>query len=145
MPAPSVAHQWLLVWAIRKMMADGFIPLAWDGALPHFQRSAAYRTPNLSNLRPDAFGALPESQTVALCEAKTWDDIDTDHTRMQLCAFASFLRRDLCDSKLYISIPRSSAVILDKVLAQVGLAGGTGIRRVHVPDCLLPEVQHARR
>lgn len=143
MSQPSNAHQWLVVWAVRKMTNDGFVPLAWDGALPHFQSAVLGRSPQFMNLRPDAVGVDPRSKRTAFCEAKTWNDIETRHTQQQLQAFSSLSSRtDKGPSRLYIAIPRSAAPALDRVLAKIGLAGDPNVTRLHIPDCLL-EVRHA--
>jgi hypothetical protein len=143
MAEPSNAHQWLVVWAIRKMTYDGFVPLAWDGALPHFPSAMLGRSPELRNLRPDAVGVDPQSEKAAFCEAKTWNDIETSHTRQQLKLFSSLSSiENSAPCRLYIAVPRSAAPALDRVLVQTGLAGNRNITRLHVPDSLL-EVCHA--
>jgi len=137
----SAAHQWLLVWASRRMEADGFAVSGFDGQARHGGRWNTMPAPfTLAGLRPDAWGVRGDDALLAFAEAKTADDIDNDHTRRQLAAFARARvgageGRRRCP--LYIAIPRSATHLLDRALARIGLAGATNIVRIHVPDILL--------
>jgi len=129
------------MWAIRKMQADGFIPMAYDGNIPQFdcERRLSY-PPNLGSLRPDAIAFSPAMGIFAFGEAKTEDDLDSDHTRQQFrryaaIAFDSFLSR----SAIYVATPRSAEMALDRLLRDVGLIGTRHVRRLHIPDCLIEE------
>ena len=134
---PSAAHQTLLLWAARKMTRDGFRLAGYDGVSA---QGGVWNDldapPTLGGVRPDAWGY--DGEHVALAEAKTVRDIDTDHTRIQLLAFVRLRTRagrPAC--RLYLAIPRSAAPALDRVLAELGLAGAASIVRLHVPDILL--------
>lgn len=140
---PSPAHQSLLLWLIRKMAADGFVVAGCDGLVP---QGGVWNTlpipPYLAGVRPDAWGFAPASGTVAVGEAKTWTDIDTSHTRKQLCVLGRLVQRD--DGRrchLYFAVPRSAASNLDRVLAQVGLLGARHLVRLHIPDCFVTETR----
>jgi hypothetical protein len=137
----STEHQWLLLWAIRKMKRDGFLPTACDGRMPQGGLWNQLRpSSKVGPFRPDAWGLSTDRRDLALCEAKTVDDIDTAHTRAQLSAFAALIRRRGRGGKLYIAIPRSGGRCLDRVLESLHLAGAPFVVRLHVPDCLLSEV-----
>jgi hypothetical protein len=139
----SVAHQWLLVWASRRMEADGFAVAGFDGEAPQGGRWNAMPAPfALAGLRPDAWGVRDDDALLAFAEAKTADDIDNAHTRKQFAAFARACVGAGGESRrcpLYVAIPRSAAHLLDRVLARIGLAGASNIIRIHVPDILLED------
>jgi hypothetical protein len=136
---PSAAHQTLLLWAARKMARDGFRLAGYDGAsVQGGAWNALGAPPSLGGVRSDAWGY--DGVRVALAEAKTADDIDTRHTRLQLMAFARLRARATgAPCRLYIAVPRSAAAALDRVLAESGLAGAADIVRLHIPDILLKE------
>lgn len=137
---PSAVHQTLLIWAGRKMACDGFDIAAYEGTSRQAGCwNALGAPPTLAGVRPDAWGY--DGVRVALAEAKTAADIDTAHTRVQLCAFTRLrARAGGATCRLYLAIPRSAAPALDRVLAELGLVGAPEIVRLHIPDILLEEV-----
>lgn len=143
----SAAHQWLLVWASRRMESDGFVVSGFDGRARQGGRWNAMPAPfALAGLRPDAWGVRANDALMAFAEAKTADDIDNAHTRKQLAAFAGARVTAEGESRrcpLYIAIPRSAAHLLDRVLARIGLAGASNVIRIHVPDILLEDGQES--
>lgn len=81
---------------------------------------------------------------IAFGEAKTFDDIDTGHTRRQLEVLGKTYMKGLSTPcPLYMGIPRSAAYELDRVLIDAGLLGAKHIVRIHVPDILLKDTDHA--
>lgn len=141
MGRPSTAHQTLVMWAVRKMQADGFVPVACDGIVPQFdcQRLLHY-PPNLRGLRPDAIAFSPQLSKFAFAEAKTEDDLGSEHTKLQLRRYAALIGENgLQTSCVYISIPRSASMALDRLLRDVGLLTAKQIRRLNIPDCLIAD------
>ena len=142
----SDIHQSLLQWAIRKMTFDGFLMIGCDGSVPQggdWNRLPA--PPEIARLRPDACGVDPDTGHFAFGEAKTFSDIDTEHTRRQLRTFARLVHRaDGATCRLYVAIPRSAARILDRVLVGTGLFGARNVVRLHIPDCLVGETKHGQ-
>ncbi len=138
---PSTVHQSLLLWALRKMTADGFAVIAKDGNVPNgglWNQLAP--PPLLQHFRPDACALDRATGRFALGEAKTAEDITTPHTKNQLQVFANMTHRsdhDRC--RLYLAIPRSAITTLARVLGQVGLLGAPHVVRLHIPDCLIAE------
>src|ERR1700730_5294044 len=120
---PSNAHQSLLLWIARKMTRDGFLVAACEGSIP--QGGLLNKLPppfELAGVRPDACGIAPTTGEFAFGEAKTYQDIDTVHTRKQLGVFGRLKHRNgrtMC--RLYVAVPRSAAHVLDRVLGEVGL------------------------
>jgi hypothetical protein len=139
---PSSVHQWLLLWLVRKMTADGFFVTACDGQLPQgglwndLPASIA-----AGGVRPDAWAVAPNTGAIAFAEAKTHVDIVNAHTRTQLRTIGRFVLSS-SDSRLYVAVPRSAAPILDRVIHDAGLSGTRQLVRVHVPDCLLEDDRH---
>jgi hypothetical protein len=139
MPIPSATHQALVMWALRKMQADGFVPVAYDGKLSQFdcQRRLQY-PPIVSGVRPDVFAFSPSNGVFAFGEAKTVNDIESPHTKQQLLSYARMTGRTCGDqAALYIVVPRSGSRALDRVLEEVGLIAAKQVRRMHVPDCFV--------
>jgi hypothetical protein len=134
---PSTEHQWLVLWLARMMERDGYRVTAYDGPTPQGGlRNAARRPRQIGHYRPDLLGVKAPTE-MAIGEAKSLDDIDTPHTRLQLAAFGG-CKSDLSrPGALYIAIPRSGVWQLDRVLQTLHLVGASHIRRVHVPDCLI--------
>lgn len=121
------------------MCADGFLL----GGFEAYARQAgvwnALPPPfDLRGVRPDAWGVRTEDLLFAFAEAKTADDIDTKHTRAQLRIFGFIrMRRTVHRCPLYVSVPRSAASKLDRVLADLGLIGAKHVIRLHIPDALI--------
>lgn len=136
---PSHAHQTLLLWCARKMVADGFAVTRLDGYIDQFAAFGGLQRPSsVYGVRADACGVHRREGLVGFAEAKTASDVDNAHTRAQLRVLGFARMRDsavLCP--LYLAIPRSSAYALDRVLIDVDLIGKSHIRRIHVPDILL--------
>jgi len=143
---PSNPHQSLLLWIARKMTADGFLVAACDGSMPQGGLWNALPTPpELSGVRPYACGIAPSTGDFAFGEAKTYQDIDTPHTRKQLRVFGRLVHHEgRMACRLYIAVPRSAAGVLDRVLCQVGLQGARHVVRLHIPDCLVTDNRNDR-
>jgi len=126
------------------MTADGFLVTTCDGPMPQGGVwNLLPQTPNFAGARPDACGIAPITGEFALGEAKACQDIDTSHTRSQLRVFATVLRRNASPAcRLYIAVPRSAALTLDRVLCQVGLQGAREVVPLCVPDCFLTNNTH---
>ena len=139
MPNPSTTHQSLVLWAVRKMQADGYVPIACDGKVTQLDcERKLHAPPTFASFRPDACGVSPTTGAFAFGEAKTPQDIDTVHTRRQLCVFSSISEKKSGEAcRLYLAIPRSGAHVLDRVLAELGLIGAANIKSVYIPDCFL--------
>jgi len=139
---PSSTHQALLLWAARKMARDGFAIAGYEGESPQGGIwNLLPPPPTVGRVRPDAWGCDRTGARIAFAEAKTAADIDTDHTREQLRAFARVRSGPTgTTAVLYLAIPRSAAPALDRVLAELGLVGARELVRVHVPDILLEDV-----
>jgi len=144
---PSIDHQWLVVWAIRKMERDGFRAAAFDGDLPQCDFNSRLPTPfTLSGCRADAWGYSDRQSLIAFVEAKRTVDINRAHTRRQLLILGNArMRGSSVRCPLYLAIPRSAAYELDRVLIDTRLIGARHVIRVHVPDALLEENQYAAR
>jgi hypothetical protein len=137
---PSSAHQTLLLWLVRKMSADGFCVAACDGTMP---RGGAWSglprpLPTLG-VRPDAYAVSPNNGAFAFAEAKTEDDIIKEHTRRQLRNLGQIVMNGGARCRLYVAVPRSAALVLDRVIHESGLTGTHQLVRMHVPDCLVEE------
>src|SRR5262245_47786966 len=77
-PVPSITHQWLLVWAARRMTKDGFVVSGFDGRAPRGEEWSSLPRPFLhQGVRADAWGQHARDQLIAFGEAKTFGDIDT--------------------------------------------------------------------
>lgn len=136
---PSDVHQNLLLWAVRKMTADGYVPVACDGAIPRGGILNALPSPrHTGRYRPDTYGIHTRSGALTFGEAKTSADIATEHTARQLAMFGRLFdqtQQDWC--KLYISVPRSATSLLDRTLAKAGLLGRKNIFCMYIPDCMV--------
>jgi hypothetical protein len=137
----SSSHQALVLWILRKMVADGFVPSGCDGSVPQGGLWKSLPRPLVfAGVRPDAFGVATSTGEYAIGEAKTAMDIDTLHTRKQLTVFGRIrAEHGKSPCRLYLAVPRSSAPTLDRVLSDVGLATAKHVVRLHIPDCFLTE------
>ena len=82
---PSSAHQWLVLWVARKMAADGYTIAGYDG--PTAQGGLWNRLPipfEIASVSPDVFGICKQSARIVVGEAKTAEDVFTQHTVQQL-------------------------------------------------------------
>lgn len=135
----SAVHQSLLLWAARKMTADGYILGGFEATASQAGFWNALPPPfTLHGARPDTWGIRPNNSTIAFGEAKTAHDIDTAHTRTQLRVFAfARMRGTRRRCPLYMAVPLSCIYALDRVLTDLGLVDARHVNRVHVPDALL--------
>ena len=136
---PSPAHQWLLLWAARRMEADGFVLGGFEGPATQGGLRNALPLPfSLRGTRPDAWGLHQKHPLIGFAEAKTVRDVDTQHTRRQLRVFgATKMKNSGNRCPLYIAVPQSAAYALDKVLIDIGLLRAANVVRLHIPDILL--------
>lgn len=135
---PSRAHQTLLLWGVRRMLADGFQIKGFDGASDAVVEFSQLAAPfQLHGVRADALGFHDERGMFAFAEAKTASDINNKHTRAQLRVLGRVRVRGGSLCPLYLAVPRSCAYALDKVLIETGLIGARHVFRIHVPEALL--------
>jgi hypothetical protein len=143
--AVGLTHQALLLWAARRMQADGYVVAGFDGTAPQGGNWNLLHAPfKLGRHRPDAWGATPDGALVAFAEAKTAADILNRHTLEQLRIFGAVRMKTgskLC--ALYVAVPREQAVKLDVALNRAGLLSAAHVIRMHVPEALLREGRHA--
>ena len=144
---PSSVHQWLLTWAARQMVKDGFVVCGFDGIAPRGEEWSSLPTPfTFKGVRADAWGKRDSDQMIAFGEAKTFNDIDTSHTRRQLKLLGNTrMKYSKNPCPLYVAVPRSAAYELDRVLIDIGLLRARNLVRLHVPDIFVEEVSDAAR
>jgi hypothetical protein len=144
---PSSTHQWLVIWAARRMTRDGFVVSGFDGRAPRGEEWSSLPSPFVfQGVRADAWGQRTLDQKLAFGEAKTFSDVDTDHTRRQLDVLGKTrMKKAKAYCPLYIAVPRSAVYELDRVLIDVGLLRAKNVVRLHIPDILVEEVAHGSR
>lgn len=139
MTLPSSAHQRLVLWLARKMVADGYSIAGYEG--PTEQGGLWNLLPppfGIAGVRPDVFAIRAGGTWMAFGEAKTAEDVFTEHTLRQLRVFGHLQdHRNGEHCALYIAVPRSAAWALDRALNSVGLLNANYLLRLHIPDCLL--------
>jgi len=135
----STSHRLLVLWIARLMSRDGLRVTCFDG--PADQGGIFNELPApfaARGQKPDVWAIDVSGGLAAAGEAKTSQDIGNVHTIAQFQAFARIPGANgqgYCP--LYIAVPRSGVIQLDRVLSLAGLAGSKNIRRLHVPDVLL--------
>lgn len=141
----GLAHQTLLLWAARRMHADGYVVAGFDGTAPQGGNWNLLRAPfKLGGYRPDAWGVTPDSALLAFAEAKTAADILNRHTLEQLRIFGAVkMKSGSNPCALYVAVPREQASKLDAALNAAGLLNAAHIIRMHVPEALLRDGRHA--
>ncbi|MFB6418558.1 hypothetical protein [Bradyrhizobium tunisiense] len=134
----GIEHQALLLWATRRMSADGFGVVAFDGIAGQAGRWNDLPTPfPLHGRRPDAVG-LDAGGSLAFCEAKIGNDILCRRTREQFEIFGRLkMRGSSVICPLYVAVPREQAPLLDQALVRAGIAGARNIVRMHIPEILI--------
>ena len=144
---PSIAHQHLLLWIARRMTRDGLVLTGFDGPAPY--AGAWNRLPppfSIAGVRCDASAVVPETDEIAVGEAKTADDLASKHSHRQLRVFGGLVdKRSGAFCRLYIAVPRSAAYELDRALIATGLIGARHLIRLHIPDVMLEESTHVAR
>lgn len=142
---PGRQHQALLLWAVRRMTADGFVVAGFDGVADRGGSFNALPTPfSLAGRRPDAWAAKDGGRLIAFAEAKSAGDILSRRTLSQLRTFGAVRMKDgasLCP--LYVAVPREAAPMLDEALRSAGLISARNVIRIHVPEVLLTETGRA--
>jgi hypothetical protein len=129
------------------MTRDGVVLTGFDGPAPY--AGAWNRLPrpfSIAGLRCDASGLVVETDEIVVGEAKTTDDLATEHSHRQLRVFGGLVdRRSGTFCRLYVAVPRSAAYELDRALIATGLIGAPHVIRLHIPDVLLEESVHVSR
>jgi hypothetical protein len=143
--AVGTIHQILLLWAARRMIADGFVIAGFDGYVERGGHLNALPKPFLlRGRRPDAWGATSDGSLVAFAEAKSADDVLSQRTMMQLRIFGAVrMKNGSLPCPLYIAVPREAAPALDKALKAATLLSAGNVIRLHVPEALLRGASHA--
>ena len=137
-------HQTLLLWAARRMTADGFVVAGFDGAADRGGRFNGLPTPFvLRGRRPDAWGSGEDGSLMAFAEAKSAGDIVGNRTVDQLRTFGAVRMKNGLSCPLYVAVPREAAPKLDWALRAAGLASTRNVIRLHVPEILLTEAGRA--
>ena len=138
---PSNTHQWLLLWVARKMTVDGFQLGGYEGPTPQGGVWNTLPIPfEIAGVRPDAWGVVPATGELAVGEAKTATDLASEHTQKQLRVLGNLLqRRQKTFCRLYLAVPRSAAMALDRALTRAALIGDNRVVRLHIPDCMVTE------
>jgi len=114
--------QTLLLWAARRMTADGFLVAGFDGTAEHGGRFNALPAPFvLRGRRPDAWGADEGASLIAFAEAKSAGDILAGRTVDQFRTFGSVRTRSGLTCPLYVAIRARRAPKLDTALRAAGL------------------------
>jgi hypothetical protein len=136
---PSTTHQWLVLWAARKMTADGYIVSGCDGRTPQGGLWNALASPFvIAGVRPDLWAVSPTSGRIAIGEAKTPNDIVNGHTRHQLSVFARLLQtKDNSLCRVYLAVPRSAATLLNRMLRGLNMEKDEHVVCIYVPDCFV--------
>ena len=116
--APSPEHQKLVGHLIKWISTEGF-----EIECANYDDYQACTV--VEKYIPDAKGYRSNIELRCFGESKTADDIDNDHTKEQ---FKEFSRRIMTSGKskdehcpFYITIPKGSETILQKVLKETGL------------------------
>jgi hypothetical protein len=121
------------------MTADGLKVAAFDGPSQQggvFNELA--QPAAIGAVKPDVLGLDEKGEIAAIGEAKTAADVFNRHTIRQLKIFGHLRRRRSRDRiRLYVAVPRSATMTLDKTLVFADLAGAENVRRLHVPDVML--------
>jgi len=121
------------------MVADGYSIAGYEG--PTEQGGLWNLLPppfGIAGVRPDVFAIRAGGTWMAFGEAKTAEDVFTEHTLRQLRVFGHLQdHRNGEHCALYIAVPRSAAWALDRALNSVGLLNANYLLRLHIPDCLL--------
>jgi hypothetical protein len=144
---PSTAHQTLLLWIARKMVSDGFRLTGYDGPTPYGGAWNLLPPPfEIAGVRCDACGLASDTWEIGVGEAKTSDDLASEHTKRQLRVFGHLVHKESgAPCRLYIAVPRSAVYALDHALIKTNLIGARHIIRLHIPDAMLEEPTHVAR
>ena len=129
------------------MTRDGLVLTGFDGPAPYAGTWNRLPPPfSIAGVRCDASGLAPETDEIAVGEAKTAGDLATKHTLRQLRVFGSLVdKRSGALCRLYIAVPQSAVYELDRALIASGLIGARHVIRLHIADVLLQESTHVPR
>ena len=129
------------------MTRDGIVLTGFEGPAPYAGAWNQLPPPfSIAGVRCDASGVVPETDEIAMGEAKTSDDLATEHSHRQLRVLGGLVdKRSRAPCRLYIAVPRSAAYELDRALIATGLISARHVIRLHIPDVLLEESAHVAR
>jgi hypothetical protein len=121
------------------MCADGLKVAAFDGPSDQGGIFNELDEPiGVRGVKPDVWGLDERGELAAVGEAKTAQDIFNRHTIGQLKVFGHLRRRHSANClTLYVAVPRSATLDLDRALVFAHLAGAPHVRRLHIPDVML--------
>jgi len=121
------------------MSSDGLKVAAFDGPSQQGGLFNGLAEPVvIAGVKPDVLGLDETGEIAAIGEAKTASDVFNGHTIRQLKVFGH-LRRPGSKGRirLYVAVPRSATMDLDKTLVFANLGGARNVRRLHIPDVML--------
>lgn len=126
------------------MVKDGFVVSGFDGRTPRGEEWDALPSPfEIYGVRPDAWGQREHDRMIAFAEAKTFQDVDTAHTRRQLEVLGKVrMKGTKAGCPIYIAVPRSAVYKLDCALIDVGLLRAKNLVRLHIPDVFVEDPSH---
>jgi hypothetical protein len=82
-------------------------------------RPAASRPPRIAGYVPDVYAADVPTTQVIIGEAKTLDDLETEHARRQLWAFLEFLEQQKCGT-LIVAVPWQARATAHNMTKRMG-------------------------
>ena len=106
--------QALIVYAEREFGSFAQVAVLHDAIRP----LGGERPPRIEGHVPDVFVTDVPTTMTLIGEAKTQRDIDTDHSRQQICAFLSYLSKTP-QGIFVLSVPFGAGAMARRVLAQL--------------------------
>lgn len=130
----SKIHQFILSLIVRKMKLEGYEIIAYDGDYSKIENMALKIPFKIMRHRPDIIGISLDKSKICIGEAKTDSDLRSDRTKEEFVDFASIGDTIGKSIKLIIGIPKSSNLLLFKIINELKLQNKNNIEYIIVPE-----------
>lgn len=132
----SKLHQFIMSLIVRKMKLEGYEIIAYDGDYTQIENMDLKIPFRIMRHRPDIIGISYDKSNICIGEAKTSSDLHSERTKEEILDYSS-IRVDIDRSvKLIIGIPKSSNLLLLKLIYELKLMNNKNIECLLVPENL---------
>ncbi len=116
------------------MKLEGYEIIAYDGDYSKIENMALKIPFKIMRHRPDIIGISLDKSKICIGEAKTDSDLRSDRTKEEFVDFASIGDTIGKSIKLIIGIPKSSNLLLFKIINELKLQNKNNIEYIIVPE-----------
>lgn len=132
----SETHDFIVSVIARAMRRNGFKIIYFHGRYQDVEIQKFKIPPRIINHKPDIIGENKE-KVFCIGEAKTRNDIFTKRTQEQIKDFFGLVATNP-ENLLIIGTTLDSKPLLENLLSKIGILGNKQIKKIFIPEKILP-------